>query len=104
MEEALLSITLQKYEISSIIKCFPNKPSHIQRKEINNKLHNIREFRNRIYHNEPICFKGNKIDFTTAKEIMQDIYDVLNWIDSDLPLYVKQFDRIDQRINHTIHL
>jgi len=88
----------------SIIKCFPNRPSHIQRKEINIKLHSIREFRNRIYHNEPVCFDGNKIDFTQAKNIKQDIYDVLDWIDPELPNYVKQFDHLDEKINHSTQL
>lgn len=36
----------------SIIHCFPLKLSHINRNLISVSLNNIREFRNRIYHNE----------------------------------------------------
>jgi hypothetical protein len=88
----------------SIIHCFPNRPSTIQRKEINNKLDNIREFRNRVYHNEPVCFNGNKIDFTEAIEIKENIYEVLGWIDPDLAKYLKQFDHIDSKIQFALSL
>jgi hypothetical protein len=39
-----------------VINCFPNKPNHVSRNILNQKLNRIREFRNRVYHNEPICF------------------------------------------------
>lgn len=84
----------------TIIHCFPNRPKHTNRKDINVKLDKIREFRNRVYHNEPVCFDANKIDFTEAKNIKNDIYTVLDWIDSDLATYVKQFDHIDEKIKH----
>ena len=38
-----------------IIHCFPNKPNNVNRSVIAQKLNRIREFRNRVYHNEPIC-------------------------------------------------
>ena len=88
----------------SIIHCFPNRPSEIQRKEINLTLDKIREFRNRVYHNEPVCFKGNKIDFTEANEIKNNIYEVLGWIDPDLSKYVKQFDQVDNKIHAVLNL
>ena len=52
-----------------VIHCFPNKPKDVNRNIINQKLNRIREFRNRVYHNEPICFNGNNIDFTNAVNI-----------------------------------
>lgn len=82
----------------SIIHCFPNKPSNIQRKQINQTLHEIREFRNRIYHNEPICFNGSNIDFGLANKIKSDIYNILNWIDNDLANYTAKFDNINANI------
>ncbi len=82
-----------------VIRCFPNKPAHINRNLLNQKLNKVREFRNRIYHNEPICFNGNTVDFTEATNIKQDIYELLEWIDADLTDYVDYFDGIDTKIN-----
>jgi hypothetical protein len=88
----------------SIIHCFPNKPHTIQRKQINIILDEIREFRNRIYHNEPICFKSNSIDFSEALRIKSDIFNILNWMDADLSSYVSKFDSIDSNINQALKI
>ena len=82
-----------------VIHCFPNKPTYVNRSVLSQKLDRIRDFRNRIYHNEPICFSGNNIDFTYATQIKNELYELLNWIDGDLPAYVKTFDSIDTKIN-----
>ena len=83
-----------------VIHCFPNKPAQVNRNVINQTLHKIREFRNRIYHNEPICFNSNnRIDFNEAEGIKADIYRLLSWMDSDLVDYVEYFDNIDSKIN-----
>lgn len=81
-----------------VIHCFPNKPAHINRNQINQKLNRVREFRNRIYHNEPICFHENTIDFTEGTNIKQEIYELLEWIDIDLIAYVDYFNKIDAKI------
>ena len=88
----------------SIIHCFPNKPSNIQRKQINLTLDEIREFRNRIYHNEPICFNNSNIDFSEAMRIKSDIYNVLNWMDVDLANYTAKFDNIDTNITEALKI
>lgn len=81
-----------------VIHCFPNKPSQINKDDIGNMLRDIREFRNRIYHNEAICFHNITIDFTKAKNIKTQLYDLLEWMDTDLKEYVKKFDDIDSKI------
>ncbi|WP_348823833.1 hypothetical protein [Flavobacterium aestuarii] len=81
-----------------VIHSFNNKPAGINRSAISQKLKRIREFRNRVYHNESICFNGNAIDFTYAENIKSEIYEMLNWIDSDLTDYVEFFDAIDSKI------
>lgn len=68
----------------SPIHAFQLKPAHVNRSTINQKLNNIRKFRNRIYHNEPICFNGGNIDFSNAHHIKDEVYDLLSWIDTDL--------------------
>lgn len=82
-----------------LIQAFPNKPTVVNRSAISQKLTHIREFRNRIYHNEPICFNHRTFDFTHAMNIKHEIYDLLEWIDVDLSVYVRSFDLIDNRIN-----
>jgi len=82
----------------SVIHCFPSKPKEMNRNAISKKLNRIRVFRNRIYHNEPICFRQNTIDFSNALEIKQEIYDLLNWIDTDLSKYIENFDNIETSI------
>lgn len=85
-----------------VIHCFPNKPSQINRTAIAKMLNDIREFRNRIYHNEAICFNNITIDFTHASNIKRDIYNLLEWMDIDLKDYVQQFDTIDAKINYAL--
>ncbi len=82
----------------SVIGCFPYKPPASNRNSIANYLKRIREFRNRIYHNEAICFDNITIDFTHASAIQSDIYTLLDWMDADLKPYVQQFDNINAAI------
>lgn len=87
-----------------VIHCFPNKLPHVNRSILNQKLNRVREFRNRVYHNEPICFNGTSIDFAEATRIKNEIYELLEWIDVDLSSYVDYFNGIDSKINMINHL
>lgn len=87
-----------------VIQTFQHKPTHINRSIISQKLNEIRKFRNRVYHNEPICFDNSHIDFTKAEEVKDDIYKLLSWIDTELSGYVSYFDSIDNKINSVNHL
>lgn len=80
------------------IGAFPFKPRTINRSVISTKLKRIREFRNRIYHNEPICFKGSIIDFSTATNIMNDVHDIIQWINPVLLDYTEYFNNINRKI------
>lgn len=80
------------------IKIFPKLPSSITRSNIYNKLQNIRAFRNRIYHYEPICFKGTSFDLTKTKEVYQDIQNVLSWFDSDLYEFLEPIDFVEYEL------
>jgi len=82
-----------------IIHCFPNKPNNVNRSVISQKLNRIREFRNRVYHNEPICFNGPNIDFSQAEDIRDEIFEMLSWIDSDLSTYTEYFNGINTKID-----
>lgn len=84
------------------IRCFPNKPTHVNRLIIYTTLKDIREFRNRVYHNENICFNNITIDFTNAEHIKTKIYHLLDWMDVDLKNYVTQFDKVDVEITKAL--
>jgi len=81
------------------LQCFVNKPANVNRKSIGLKLDAVRNFRNRVYHNESICFNGTAIDFSTTYTIRQHIQDMLNWIDPELNIFIIQFDQVEQHIH-----
>ena len=76
------------------IQVFKNLPPYINRVDILNKLTKIRKFRNRIYHNEPICFKENIVDFQEPIEIYYSILDILNWINSETLILLNDVDDV----------
>lgn len=65
----------------------PNK----RRDKISYKLNQIRKFRNRIFHYEPICN-----DLTLLAKNHHNILEILNWINSDVVSWTKQIDRFDK--------
>lgn len=80
------------------------KPRHVNRSLLSKKLNRIREFRNRIYHNEPVCFAGPAIDFSSVRIIWLEIYELLSWMDADLSDYVVAFDEIIAQTDQASHL
>ena len=82
----------------SVIHCFPLTPKEINRKSISIILKDIRDFRNRVYHNEPICFNSSTVNLRNAEIIHQSIYNLLSWMDGELPGYVNYFDKVLKRI------
>ncbi|MBC6400156.1 MAG: hypothetical protein GDA37_03920 [Ekhidna sp.] len=81
------------------MQCFPNKPNNVNRSVIAQKLNRIRKFRNRVYHNEPICFDGQSANFSEAGDIRDEVFEILSWIDSDLLTYAEHFNGIKSKIS-----
>lgn len=81
-----------------VIHVFRNKPRSINRSIISQKLNRIREFRNRIYHNEPICFNGSHIDYTNSISILNEINELLEWMNPELQNYVSYYDSIHSKV------
>ncbi len=81
------------------IQIFTNLPSGHGRREVADTLNKVRLFRNRVYHNEPVCFNGNSIDLSNAEAIHVMIKDVLSWCDPDLIKWIKDIDSVTAKIN-----
>jgi hypothetical protein len=62
-----------------LLKIFTNKPKDINHKIIYKELDEIRDFRNRIAHHEPICF--NKKDKVSTKYMGKIWNLILKYID-----------------------
>lgn len=73
---------------------FPHKPIKYnldrEKKDIAQRLHKIRVFRNRIFHYEPI-FNRDDLD-----NIHKDILDIIGWINPELLSLTKMFDRYEE--------
>jgi uncharacterized protein YutE (UPF0331/DUF86 family) len=82
------------------IQIFSNLPHGVGRKEIFQKLNAIRQFRNRVNHNEPICFVDNKFSYSEIQTIRQSIYELLTFIDERLIDFVESIDKTEETFNH----
>lgn len=82
------------------IQIFNNLPSAHGRSEVCARLNKIRQFRNRINHNEPVCFNGNAIDFAYVENIYQSTIDILAWIDPELINWIKNIDSVSLKIQN----
>ena len=58
-----------------------------------------RRFRNRINHNEPICFSGNNIDFTETIGVHDSITNLLTWIDPEIIKFIADIDKAKRTID-----
>jgi hypothetical protein len=82
------------------IQIFNYLPARHGRSEVFDRLNKIRKFRNRINHNEPICFRGNSIDFSYVEDVYEAIIDIFKWIDPELVLWVKNIDSVKVKISN----
>lgn len=72
-------------------RAFPNMPKSMrQRKNISPPLNRFRRLRNRIYHNEPICWNLSHVEYLHTELLM-----VAGWIDKRLPSWIQAQERWD---------
>ena len=81
------------------IAVFGNKPLSENRASLHSRLKLVRDFRNRMNHCEPLCFRGNTIDCTTAQIIHAQLYDLIRWINPDLIPYFESIDKVPVAID-----
>ena len=67
-----------------------------QRNKISAPINKIRDFRNRIFHHEPVSWNLDKLEETHNRIIM-----VMEWLNKDLPEIAKMHDRTIEIIEKT---
>jgi len=60
-----------------------------QRNKVSAPINKIRNFRNRVFHHEPISWNLDKLE-----EIHHTILEVMHWLNADLTAIVNSYDRI----------
>jgi hypothetical protein len=76
------------------IYVFPYKPASQNRASIHRKLEDIKNFRNRMNHCEPLCFSANHIDCTPALNIRWTLYELISWMEPELISYFQSIDSV----------
>jgi len=75
-------------------KAFPHlKKSKRQRNNVSAPINKIRDFRNRVFHYEPISWNLDRLQETHIR-----ILTVMSWINKDLPKVVEEVNRVDEII------
>lgn len=70
-------------------RAFPFMPKTMrQRKNVSAPLNRFRAFRNRVFHNESICWNVRRVS-----DIHTEIVEVLGWMNRDVPGWLAQSDR-----------
>ncbi|QSV64031.1 MAG: hypothetical protein HEQ26_15980 [Dolichospermum sp. DL01] len=69
---------------------FPNANKECTHDNVSNILKDIKDFRNRVFHHEPIWYYHN------LKDIYDNIYKFINWIDPNLEIWLRQDSKIDR--------
>ncbi len=88
------------------IRAFLNLPIGSSRQTVDYKLSRIRDFRNRVYHNESIIFNkdvnGNSsYDLSMANQVYTDIKDIFDWLNLDFIKWTKRIDNVTYELNNT---
>lgn len=81
---SLLNSEYERILWHSLRRAFPNMPrQQRQRRNVSAPLNLFRRFRNRVFHNESICWNLQRVE-----EIHSEMMTVLGWLNSDLPEWV----------------
>lgn len=86
------------------IYIFPKKPPTEDRASLYSKLDDLRSFRNRVNHCEPICFYGQNIDCSEAIEIRTKLYNLTEWINPNLIPFLKAVDNTQSKIDQIMNI
>jgi hypothetical protein len=90
----LLNAEYERILWKDLRRAFPFMEKKLrQRHKVSVPLNKIRNFRNRVYHNEPIAWR-----FPALELIYSEILEVLGWLNSDLPEYAAGICRFESEL------
>ncbi len=76
-------------------RTFPYMPKNKrQRKNVSAPLNRFRAFRNRVFHNESICWNISRV-----RDIHAEMKEVLGWMNRDVPEWLSQYDRFQSVVS-----
>lgn len=88
---SLLNSEYERLLWKHLRRAFPYMPKHLrQRKNVSAPLNSFRTFRNRVFHHESICWNLHRVS-----EIHDSLSLMLEWMNKDLPLWLKTIDRFE---------
>ncbi len=88
---SLLNSEYERILWKDLRRAFPFMPkSQRQRKNVSAPLNIFRAFRNRVFHNESICWNLRRVE-----EIHRQMTTVMGWMNRDIPAWLQQIDRFD---------
>jgi len=88
---SLLNSEYERVLWKDLRRAFAYMPkSQRQRKNVSTPLNTFRRLRNRVFHNESICWNLSKV-----QNIHADMTTMLGWINKDVPEWLRQIDRFD---------
>ena len=79
------------------IRAFSHRPRGTAWDVVNTKIQEIRLFRNRVYHYEPLCFQPQVAGSPRFSQLWQmhgTIVELLSWLDPALPTWLAEADRV----------
>lgn len=88
---SLLNAEYERLLWKDLRRAFPYIPKKDRkRKNVSAPLNRFRAFRNRVFHNESICWNMKKV-----QEIHDELLLLLEWINKDLPEWLTEIDRFE---------
>jgi len=101
---ALFDLTHYRILAGRPIQIFVNLPSGTNRNIVHQKLVRVRDFRNRVYHNEPIVFGKDttgilNFSLLQAEQIYSDIKEFFQWLDIDFDSWTSRINNINFEVS-----
>ena len=89
---SLLNSEYERLLWKDLRRAFPFMPKHERkRKNVSAPLNQFRTLRNRVFHNESICWNLCRVE-----EIHREMVTMMGWINKDVPSWLEQTDRFHE--------
>lgn len=93
---SLLNSEYERLLWKDLRRAFPFMPKKDrQRKNVSAPLNTFRTFRNRVFHNESICWNLSRVE-----DIHKEMIVVMGWMNKDVPVWLQQVDRFESVCNN----